>query len=371
VQKNLVGLRGYLAIWIFISHLTMVESYDAGFGSKVDWGFLFTFIRYDFIAVDIFFFLSGYLLYGHYRITFEDTSKKYIDEKFYILRLARLYPIHILTLIIIWLYEMYGIPHPVRSGLEDTIFENWEITLFLNLSLITSWGIVPVSSWNEPAWSISAIFLTYLMFPNLVLLLKKLQETKTCIILLLSLVLIQYIGYLYIEGISGTDGVGAIMRVLANFISGCITMKIADNIDLSKFKWEKIFLSSSILFVIAIYIQFHFIEYLHYSLLCIFFPFLILSLANSQRNIEKVFTNKPVLFLGSISYAIYMMHYPVLLGLKHLASDSLYVLIGDSFILPYIFMLFATIILVLIAYIVTKYVEYPIYKRIRKKIKFD
>src|SRR3546814_2410604 len=56
------------------------------------------------------------------------------------------------------------IRRPPRSTRTDTLFPY--TTLFRSL-LVQDWGLTDALAWNDPAWSISAEFAAYLLFPLL------------------------------------------------------------------------------------------------------------------------------------------------------------------------------------------------------------
>lgn len=88
-------------------------------------------------------------------------------------RLARIYPLYLLTLFF-WAGYMLAIA-PVYMGPNDNAY-----TFVLNLLLLHAWGLTDLVSWNQPSWSISAEFFAYLLFPFL---LRPLARARTAIAL--------------------------------------------------------------------------------------------------------------------------------------------------------------------------------------------
>ena len=79
-------------------------------------------------------------------------------RRFLSLRLARIYPVHLVMLAIV-----FGI-----WGFGDTLlFTNTPRTLASNALLVHSWGISRKLSFNFPSWSVSAEWFAYLAFPML------------------------------------------------------------------------------------------------------------------------------------------------------------------------------------------------------------
>jgi peptidoglycan/LPS O-acetylase OafA/YrhL len=76
-------------------------------------------------------------------------------------RLARVYPLHIATMVGIG--ALAGAATIAGMGVDPNIL-SWS-SLPANLLLIHAWGFAPVAGWNHPSWSISAEWFAYLTFP--------------------------------------------------------------------------------------------------------------------------------------------------------------------------------------------------------------
>jgi len=110
-------------------------------------------------AVTFFFCLSGFIFYWLYASRIHD--RKVGPATFAVLRLSRLYPLHVATLIICvvlqWpLIEMLGKPF---------IYPEHDVQHFaLNFFLIQYWGFEDGYSFNGPSWSISVEVFLYIAF---------------------------------------------------------------------------------------------------------------------------------------------------------------------------------------------------------------
>ena len=76
-------------------------------------------------------------------------------------RLARIYPLHLVTLIGVGVMAL-------AAGAAGHVFDSnvlsWP-SLPANLLLVQAWGLAPQAAWNHPSWSISAEWFAYLIFP--------------------------------------------------------------------------------------------------------------------------------------------------------------------------------------------------------------
>jgi peptidoglycan/LPS O-acetylase OafA/YrhL len=109
-------------------------------------------------GVSFFFVLSGFILY----LTYADIRGRTLD-RFFVARLARIWPAHILAfLTVVWL-----LPPDLIQGYPS---KAWINVLMLQSVLPTLDGYF---SYNDVSWSISTELFFYLMFPVLLLILRK------------------------------------------------------------------------------------------------------------------------------------------------------------------------------------------------------
>jgi|GEM_PF-1889259 len=319
--KNQQAYRGIAALWVFLGHLLYAKVYDAGFARVEDWGILGKAVLLRFQAVDGFFILSGCLLAQFYWDHFtKETTGKQID-RFYLKRICRLFPLYLLGIALIGGYELLGVPHPISSGLESVIFQHWEWTLILNLTGMMAWGIVPVSSWNEPTWTVSAIILAYILFPNLVLLLRRIPE-RVYPVLIVGLLAAYYLFRTLLDLGSNSDGVGAIARVLVFFIIGMMLARLQQAQWQSCRNWDAIILWCLGLFAagMTLWWQWFAFDLLPFQLITVL---LVYALMQANGIVAGWYANRLFCWLGAISYALLIVHYPVLLALKAAYGEPL------------------------------------------------
>lgn len=156
--QSLTTLRGYLAAWVVVFHfwVSTLQLFPQCtlFSPLVEQGYL---------AVPGFFVLSGFVLAYNYGHRFDRWSfPAYF--RFMLLRLGRIYPVHIATLAIVGLFlilgSLKGIPIP-EEGYQAS-------DLALNLLLMQTWVPHFQLNWNHVSWSISSEWFAYLLFPPLV-----------------------------------------------------------------------------------------------------------------------------------------------------------------------------------------------------------
>ncbi|MGH7250096.1 MAG: acyltransferase family protein, partial [Minisyncoccia bacterium] len=118
---------------------------------------------------DYFFALSGFILMHVYGSTL--FLRKDGPYNYFVHRVARIYPLHIFVLAILIIFEALrwtlSLWYPDSNG-NFFSGNTSPMYIFTNLLLVQAWGIQHTNSWNVPAWSVSAEFACYLIFPLLV-----------------------------------------------------------------------------------------------------------------------------------------------------------------------------------------------------------
>ncbi len=150
----LTSIRGIAAWWVVVYHFRdqLAPHVPEAVAVVAARGFL---------AVDLFFVLSGFVIALNYGAAFDRLSWSEV-RRFLVARLARIYPLH-LTMCLLFLANPLAIHLFASSG---AIGERYDAGAWLmNLALVQSWGFIDHMTWNVPAWSISTEWFAYLLFP--------------------------------------------------------------------------------------------------------------------------------------------------------------------------------------------------------------
>ncbi len=147
--KPLTTLRFVAAAWVVL-YLYWPDLTGAAMPGLVAKGYL---------GVELFFVLSGFILSHVYLGQFGDGRFRY--GSFLWARLARVYPLHIATL--------GGLVAMVAAAAVVGLHTNENVAVWSSLPgevvLGQAWGLTPLGGWNHPSWSISAEWTAYLAFP--------------------------------------------------------------------------------------------------------------------------------------------------------------------------------------------------------------
>lgn len=163
--RALSGLRIVAAVWVVLFHFRpLLEQAAPGFRSA-----LAPVLNCGAQGVDLFFILSGFVLTWNYLERMGESWSARATLHFLWLRLARVWPVYLVTLHlaaawIIFTLHVGHIPSPVADQLSA-------VNYVRQVLLVQLWfqPYFDGSSWDGPAWSISAEWLAYLLFGGLVL----------------------------------------------------------------------------------------------------------------------------------------------------------------------------------------------------------
>lgn len=156
-------LRGFAAVAVLLNHYRQMQyppgTFDIDAGAMAgglplyDW--LFPFYVYGNWAVQVFWMISGFVFAKVY------AGKATSGGDFLIRRIARLYPLHLLTLLFVAGLQLVAVS---QLGNSLIVGNNDAWHFVLNLFLASSWGLEQGKSFNAPIWSVSVEMLIYLLF---------------------------------------------------------------------------------------------------------------------------------------------------------------------------------------------------------------
>jgi peptidoglycan/LPS O-acetylase OafA/YrhL len=159
------ALRGLAALAVVCFHwqnfFVQGEVDIAGYGGH-DLPFYDTLLplyERGFLAVDLFFSLSGFIFFCFYAA--KVSSGRVSGLQFFMLRASRLYPLHLITLLLVALGQALFLS---AYGRYMAYWHNDAYHFALNLPLLSSVGLERGLGFNGPAWSISVEAALYLLF---------------------------------------------------------------------------------------------------------------------------------------------------------------------------------------------------------------
>lgn len=310
VMDPLTSVRFFLALGVVLFHYQLAWTLPpeaAGLLNRARLG------------VDVFFILSGFIL-AHVYLQ-GDRPPDY--RRFIVARFARIYPAH--AAIMLGMLVMVLGAGLVGVGLEPGRFNAPD---FIQSMLLTqAW--FPRSTmalWNGPAWSLSAEWFAYLIFPAYAWIGLKLRDRPGVLIALsIALFIALDAGYRAAFGVTlptAEDNLG-ILRILPEFLYGVGLYFLGQRIRLGPKAAVAATLASAVLLLGAMQAA------LDGRLIVALAGPLILSLALLAKSGARTFLSHPAwLFAGEASYALYLVHIPLLMVWRN-AMQALLGLDGD------------------------------------------
>lgn len=282
------------------------------------------------LGVTLFFVLSGYLITGILIREWSQTGK--IDlPRFWVHRVRRLFPAIVFMLCVVLIITAFVAPDMLTKLRNDLFaalfwFTNWWY-IFQDLSYFEAMGAPsPVTHF----WSLAIEEQFYVVWPPLLLLLFRGKVKKRGIqrvILVLALASVLLMAVLYVpDGDPSRVYYGTDTRAFSLLIGAFLAFVLPvhrvcghGRKGLSPKQREAIGVVG-IVCCVGIVLLMIFVDsyspFLYYGgilLVSLLTGALIISLVDPRNAIAKVFSWKPLVYVGKISYGIYIWHYPILL----------------------------------------------------------
>lgn len=299
----LTGVRGLAALWVLLFHAERHGLWRALPGlaafrpvpQSTGLGYL---------AVDLLFLLSGFILTWNYADAFRVVSRRGWQQ--YILaRVARIYPIHLAVLVLLGVTVAGGAAGWWASPWSGPWFRGREF--LLHLGLVHSWGYGAWLSWNQPAWSISAEWFAYLWFPFVC---APLTRLRPGLVLALAAAVALAGVMLFAPLLAPRPTLNAphltgLVRVTGEFLAGCCLCRAFLAWRDRRVPWAG--LSAAALVGIVVLAGAGRADPWALPL----FGVLVTSLAASKGPVAAALSTRVAVLGGRISYALYMVHWPV------------------------------------------------------------
>jgi peptidoglycan/LPS O-acetylase OafA/YrhL len=355
---SLTSLRGLAALWVVVLHFNddlgrLLPGLRA-FDSLIVVGYL---------AVPYFFVLSGFVLAYNYAAEFRHVSlPSYVS--FMRRRWLRIYPVHFVTLLGVLAMVL------VSSHLGVTINRQDKFSAFdfvLNLFLVQTWVPHYTLNWNNPAWSISSEWFAYLLFPLLCVGLNRLSSTR--------LAGLAIVGWLVSVGFF-VWGIGMpfseLVEVAPTFVTGCaIALYLSRRTGvtaLPRFVPDLLVMAivcTPLMLAAGPGEGNTWKSQLVIALLVTFFVATIYCFGSLGNSCSRLWRSRPLIYLGEVSYSLYMTHALVLMAMPKLLPSVRY---ADSSLRVRLLVVAAYVALVAGATLATYYlVENPARKHLWKR----
>jgi len=276
------------------------------------------FYRHGLLLVDFFFTLSGFVLARAYWT--EQRSKTLMHNLRD--RVARIYPLHFVTLCAVALMQCYLINH--LAGQAFIYAFNDKFDFALNALLLNRTGLERGFSYNAPSWSISTEFVVNVLFFVVIAIPRKAARLGLLALFAISLVVTSKNGLISNEKVLWAVD-NDVFRTIVGFLVGVgasvLHTKYLSRVAVKSWIADAVALASIGAFLYYCARGDFSRDWGDLAAALALFPTLILSVIHG--NIVKSILNfRPLVYLGTISYSIYLVHFPLQLAV-HIAAISI------------------------------------------------
>jgi peptidoglycan/LPS O-acetylase OafA/YrhL len=302
--RALDGLRGLAALHVVFFHLLFPNHFTHN-----------SFVKHGYIAVDLFFMLSGFVIAANYshRITSAASFKRFIGLRFF-----RLYPLHVAILLFLVVLEFVKFIalhfSVITPGFLPPFTGSYSFDgLVANLVFLQGLPVVSSISWNAPSWSISCEFVTYLVFGVLVI--TGTTQRRGFFVVGAALAIFGYSAIARERGTLDVTTDLGIIRCLAGFFFGMLLFHLREQSWGTRLSGGSTGLITlcEVVVVTSLALVLSFASGVAEFLVV---PILVATVGVFQLDrgyIAAILMTNPLQFLGRISYSIYMVHAPVVL----------------------------------------------------------
>jgi peptidoglycan/LPS O-acetylase OafA/YrhL len=296
---SLTALRGLAALWVVLFH------YTALYFPRLDMTGHSSLIGKGYLAVDLFFMLSGFVMtHVYYRAFCESVKENY--RSFLVARIARLYPLHVVVLLLFvataLLVQLLAYASTGTAQGIPLIGTRSLAAAIANLFMLQGLSAEHLS-WNYPSWSISVEFMAYLAFPLILPLVWRASGRAKLVVLAAVCAALSLFAYLSGGDFNQWGGPLVLLRCLPEFLLGTLIYS-AYRARL----WTHWFAADAVgLVALAVAIL-----CLHLRapdlLIVALFPVLALAAVGNTGNVARAINVAPLVWLGEISYSLYLIH---------------------------------------------------------------
>lgn len=284
---ELESIRGIAALLVVIYHIPNWN--PAVFNVAI--------FRNGYLMVELFFVLSGFVIYRAYAENIPSRGKLL---RFQFLRFCRLYPVHLLFLTVFLLLEcikyVADVKFGIRSSKTTPFLENSWTAFVQQLFLVQAiGGTGNALTFNAPAWSISVEFYTYLLFGLIALYFGKFKTVVFALLAFLSLAILMA---------QPLNDYSNLLKCTTGFFIGCCTANLAGRFNLV----VRPYVLALAFLGLVLFLQFKKNES-YDVVIYLLTSILILAIMYSDIGaVKRILRLKFFTWLGAISYSVYMSH---------------------------------------------------------------
>jgi peptidoglycan/LPS O-acetylase OafA/YrhL len=324
----LTGVRALAALWVLAHHINavvgprLVEIGVAGHGIDVT-----PFLTCGWVGVDIFFVLSGFLLTRQLLDAYESQERAGANRRFLLHRVLRVYPAYLVQLAVLLAVAW------IAAGTVPA----WVRHLPLHLAMLQSATPEAESAINDVYWTLTAEFWFYALLPFAVAALHAASRRGDAALARRALVLYAAafaITVAFRACIQAAHGAGyafplewaarqlpATLDVFAAGMLAAVASRLSGRIPMASA--SGLLVAGGLAGIVAmLYVMHHHFRaywdggplfYVWHTVTAACAGLMVLGASGNGMLARALFATRPALYLGDISYSLYLWHFPVAL----------------------------------------------------------
>lgn len=338
-RPEIDGLRGIAVIAVIINHF---------FGDTLASGFL---------GVDVFFVISGYVITSYLSKTGEDNWFDYLVN-FYSRRVKRLLPALLVCVFLTNALFLLLAPNPSKEIFKTGYFALIGFSnVFLYNSANNYFSLDAQLNPFTQTWSLGVEEQFYLVFPIILAFLGyggriAARPTAARFSILIGLTVVSFCAYLLTNFISQMAAFYLMPTRFWELSIGVLTFLVANNksLNLTRRKLGAVFCFFAILLVFFLPYKFQIFT----TIGCVGLTAGLLLLIKKGDLAYRILSTKILVFIGMISYSLYLWHWSVLVLGKWTIGNE-----GDA---RFVLLMIAVLLAVLSYYLIEKPIRYRVWK---------
>lgn len=311
--RALSGLRIVAAVWVVLFHFRpLLAEASPSFSTA-----LAPVLNAGAQGVDLFFILSGFVLTWNYLDRMGESWSTRDTLRFLWLRLARVWPVYLVTMHLAAAFVVFTL-YVGRFPMPPPVIESMNAISWIRQVLLVQLWFQPYfdgSSWNGPAWSISAEWLAYLLFGGLILVIFRIAaatRARGLIWLAVAAALCPTL-LLLTHGVFYTPW-SWLPRIIMQFLAGALACAAVRKLVLTEGARKAAGVASLLLGAVIIGGLYLLDAYPPGGMLdsgglvdVLFLPFVI-TLSIGVGTLPALLSTPVMVYLGHISFGLYMVH---------------------------------------------------------------
>jgi len=287
-----------------------------------------------YVGVDFFFITSGFIIAYNYATRLSPFNLA-TYRRFLWLRLARIYPVHLFTLLLVAL--LFLAAKVAGSAVTNPEYYSFS-SLLQNLFLVQAWTLPTAFSWNAVSWAVSSEWIAYLLFPLVIAATLRVRSSAATIASIFFLLWgMTAVCLLLDSSWQAPYGAGSygLLRIAGEFTAGCLLY----NLYVARWgqqwgqRWEQKRqwgLLTNIAWIVAVIGSALLVAHgvgnnptdesktfqLYVLWLTPLYAFAIYALSWQRGTLAKLFSSRLLIAGGKGSYTLYLTHFIVLIVLR-------------------------------------------------------